>query len=93
MAKVVSNARICLVQGASRGLGLGLTKQLVARLRSISSTEGSNPVVIATCRNPDSAADLLSFKQEIEKETGGSVLIDIGEFYRNSVLPHHGLHY
>jgi len=40
--------RVCLVQGASRGLGFALTKLLVER----------GDIVFATCRNPDGAKQL-----------------------------------
>lgn len=40
--------RVCCVQGASRGIGLQLARNLAAR----------GDVVLATCRSPDTASDL-----------------------------------
>lgn len=42
-----------LIQGASRGIGLSMTKKLLQ----------NNAVVIATCRNPEQAKDLHQLKQ------------------------------
>nr|CAD1841471.1 unnamed protein product [Ananas comosus var. bracteatus] len=49
---------VSMVQGASRGIGLEFVRQLLKR-----SEEGR---VVATCRNPDGAADLLKLKKEYE---------------------------
>jgi NAD(P)-dependent dehydrogenase (short-subunit alcohol dehydrogenase family) len=51
---------VCLVQGASRGIGLGLCRALLAR-----SAETS---VIATCRNPDNARDLQELHDKHNKQ-------------------------
>ena len=47
---------VCLVQGASRGIGLGFCRALLAR-----STDTS---VIATCRSPASATGLQALQKE-----------------------------
>ncbi|KAK7110019.1 C-signal-like [Littorina saxatilis] len=49
-------ATVCLVQGASRGIGLGFCRALLAK--------SSNTSVIATCRNPTAASELQSLQQQ-----------------------------
>ncbi|KAG6554135.1 hypothetical protein Mapa_004051 [Marchantia paleacea] len=50
------NAAVCLVQGASRGLGLEFVRQLLSRRAD------SN--IIATCRNPDAAEKLNTLMEQ-----------------------------
>ncbi|KAL8621270.1 hypothetical protein ACOMHN_008095 [Nucella lapillus] len=47
---------VCLVQGASRGIGLGFCRALLTRHPQAS--------IIATCRNPDSSPGLQSLKDQ-----------------------------
>lgn len=47
---------VCLVQGASRGIGLGFCRTLLARSPGIS--------VIATCRSPSSAPALQALQEQ-----------------------------
>jgi NAD(P)-dependent dehydrogenase (short-subunit alcohol dehydrogenase family) len=54
--------RVAVVQGASRGLGLELARQLAAR---------PDTAVVATCRNPDGATGL----QKLAAEAGGRVTV------------------
>jgi NAD(P)-dependent dehydrogenase (short-subunit alcohol dehydrogenase family) len=48
--------RNVIVTGASRGLGLEIVNQLASR--------SSCQRVVASCRNPDQAEDLLKFKEK-----------------------------
>ena len=57
--------RSAVVQGASRGIGLEYTRQLL-----LGSTKC--PLVFATCRNPNSAAQLQSLKSEIESSSAST---------------------
>lgn len=49
---------VCLIQGASKGLGLGFCRALLAR---------SANCVVATCRNPNTAPELQALKDEYPK--------------------------
>ena len=51
--------RIALVQGASRGLGLEFVRQLVSR---------PEQVVVAACRKPDEADQLLDLRLRLPKQ-------------------------
>ena len=53
--------RVCVVQGASRGLGLELTRQLAER----------GDVVFATCRTPSAAVDL----SNLQAQSPGSIVM------------------
>ena len=82
MSKAVSNARIFLVQGASRGIGLALTTELASRLKVVtSSTQNQQPaVIIASCRTPDNALDLKRLKTELDScPSPVPVSLDIGK--------------
>ncbi|KAF6166163.1 hypothetical protein GIB67_023873 [Kingdonia uniflora] len=50
------NRGVSMVQGASRGIGLEFVKQLLRN--------SEKEHVVATCRNPNEAADLLDLKKK-----------------------------
>lgn len=58
--------RVCVVQGASRGLGLELTRQLAAR----------GDVVFATCRDPPRAEALQALQRQ-HAQTVGVLQLDV----------------
>jgi NAD(P)-dependent dehydrogenase (short-subunit alcohol dehydrogenase family) len=57
-----SNGRVALVQGSSRGLGLEFVRQLLQR---------PDTSVVATCRTPPAAAQLL----ELQQQHGGRLAV------------------
>lgn len=57
-ASVTSHTHASLIQGASRGIGLELTRQLLERDGELFSGRAAGGVVIATCRDPENAVEL-----------------------------------
>ena len=57
-----SSSRVALVQGSSRGLGLEFVRQLLQR---------PDTSVVATCRSPPAAAQLL----ELQQQHGGRLAV------------------